>query len=233
MHTSALQNARRFFNTYAGALPAASDRVHVVEIGSANVNGSLREVCPPGVRYTGLDFAAGPGVDIVLDDAYALPLADGCADIVVSSSCFEHSDLFWLVFLEAMRILAPHGLFYLNAPSNGAIHRYPVDCWRFYPDSGRALVTWGRRNGLACELLESWVGAREGTQEGDHWNDFVAIFLKDSAHISAYPRRILHRLQGFQNGTLHGDDRVLNPSVLTEDQLRMKAMAAQLRALRP
>jgi SAM-dependent methyltransferase len=72
--------------------------------------------------------------------SYKLPFADGSVDVVLSSSCFEHSEFFWLLFLEILRVLRPEGLFYLNAPSNGPFHRYPVDCWRFYPDSGNALV---------------------------------------------------------------------------------------------
>ena len=36
-------------------------------------------------------------------------------------------------------MLRPAGLFYLNAPSNGDFHRYPVDCWRIMPDGMRYL----------------------------------------------------------------------------------------------
>ena len=64
--------------------------------------------------------------------------------------------MFWVSYLEILRILKPVGLFYLNAPSDGAVHKYPVDCWRFYPDSGQALVTWSKRNGFNNVLLECY-----------------------------------------------------------------------------
>jgi hypothetical protein len=39
-----------------------------------NVNGSLKELVPPGDQYVGIDFATGEGVDLGLDDPYRLEL---------------------------------------------------------------------------------------------------------------------------------------------------------------
>jgi SAM-dependent methyltransferase len=139
----------------------------------------------------------GNGVDIVIRDPYRMPFPDVSTDVVVSSSCFEHSEFFWLTFLEVMRILKDDGIFYLNAPSNGVFHRYPVDCWRFYPDSGHAMVAWGKYNGYDPILLESFIGQR--STEGI-WNDFVAVFLKNARFSGKYPGRIIHSLTDFCNG---------------------------------
>ena len=68
-----------------------------------------------------MDFQVGPGVDLLLSDPYVFPLEDENCDVVLSSSCFEHSEFFWLTFLEALRILKPHGLLYINAPSTGTL----------------------------------------------------------------------------------------------------------------
>jgi hypothetical protein len=38
------------------------------------------------------------------------PLKNDFADVIVSSSCFEHSEFFWLLFNESLRILKPNGL---------------------------------------------------------------------------------------------------------------------------
>src|SRR3954466_617878 len=171
MHPTAIQNARHFFDCYApGFAPRAG--VRVIDIGAQDVNGSLRATCPAGFEYVGVDFVAGKGVDVVLDDPYRLPFADASVDIAVSSSCFEHCEMFWVLFLEVLRVLKPRGLFYLNIPSNGEFHRGPVDCWRFYPDSGRSLVACARRNGIPAALLESYTSS----QVRDQWNDFVAVF---------------------------------------------------------
>ena len=42
----------------------AKDNIKVLEIGSYNVNGSIRAFFP-NANYTGVDLCDGPGVDIV------------------------------------------------------------------------------------------------------------------------------------------------------------------------
>jgi len=205
MHPTAMNNCKSFFDTYSKCF-TQSKETKVVEIGSQDVNGSLRSVTPSEFEYVGVDFQTAKGVDIVLDDPYSLPFDNESVDIVLSSSCFEHSEMFWLVFLEVMRILKPAGIFYLNAPSSGPFHRYPVDCWRFYPDSGRAMVTWSNRNGLNAQLLESYI------QKGGGWQDFVGVFVKDDLYESKFPGRILDIKKDFENGLLRNSTDFLNPS---------------------
>ena len=150
MHFSSINIGKKFFNTY---LKDKTNLV-IVEIGSLDVNGSLRQFCSKENKYIGVDFAIGNNVDVVLKNPYKLPFKPNSIDVCISSSCFEHSEFFWLLFSEIQRILKPNGIFYLNAPSNGPFHRYPVDCYRFYPDSGIALQNWGRKNNYKTLLLE-------------------------------------------------------------------------------
>ncbi|MDR0498812.1 MAG: class I SAM-dependent methyltransferase [Holophagales bacterium] len=203
------------------------DDLKIIEIGSQDVNGSIRSAAPPNCKYIGVDFVEGKGVDVVLDDPYSLPFNSEEADIVLSSSCMEHSEMFWLVYLEMLRILKPKGLIYLNAPSNGLIHRYPVDCWRFYPDSGHALVSWARRNSINAALLESYLSL----QEVHPWNDFVAVFVKDEKFVADFPKRILHNLTAFQNGIIYGKNELLNPNVIPEDQQNIIVMFHKIKEL--
>lgn len=109
---------------------------NILDIGSRNVNGTLRDVRPEGCGYLCVDLGAGPGVDLVLSDPHQLPLAEQSFDMVVSTSCLEHDPMFWLTFLEMCRILRHGGYIYINGPYHG----YPYDHWRFYPDSGMALA---------------------------------------------------------------------------------------------
>ena len=225
MHPSALRNAERFFQTYAPHRQGSA--VRAVDIGSQDVNGSLRQVCPPGVEYVGVDFVHGNGVDVVIDDPYVMPFEDDAFDFVVSSSCFEHSEMFWLLFLELLRITKPDGAIYINAPSNASFHRYPVDCWRFYPDSGNALVTWGKRSGYRCGLLESYIS--DQGEEG-MVNDFVAVIIKDSSFAAQYPERITRRHADFHNGFNDMDREILRYEPETEDH--RKLLGNRLKALR-
>jgi len=213
MHATAMKNGSRFFDVYVKKMSAPV----VVEIGARNVNGSLRAVLPAQARYIGVDLAAAPNVDVVLDDPYKLPFEDGSIDAVVSSSCFEHAEFFWESFLEIQRVLKPEGLFYMNVPSNGEFHRYPVDCWRFYPDSGLALAKWARSKGYETTLLESYTGY----QEDDDWNDQVCIFVKDEAQASRYQERITANFSLFTNGLSYPQlTEYRQPQTRTQEQRR-------------
>jgi SAM-dependent methyltransferase len=223
MHGSAMEYGKRFFELYA----RGAKGLKIVEIGALDINGSLRSVAPPDNTYLGLDTIDGKGVDIVVVDSYILPLKNNTVDICISSSCFEHAEFFWLCFNEVLRILKPEGIFYLNAPSNGAFHRHPVDCWRFYPDSGVALQNWGRRNGYPVVLLESFIGL----QKGDTWNDFVAVFLKDRAYIDRYPERLLDRDREVMNGIRYGTDDFINLVSPSQDQEAHRKLTEIVRSI--
>jgi SAM-dependent methyltransferase len=129
MHYTAMKYGHLFFRTCHSQEAAP----RILDLGSQDVNGSLRQVAPSASDYVGADFVEGRGVDVILTDPYALPFENESFDACVSSSVFEHSEMFWLVFLEVLPVLRPDGLLYLNLPSIGGFHRYPVDCWRFYP----------------------------------------------------------------------------------------------------
>jgi SAM-dependent methyltransferase len=217
MHPSAQSNCQIFFNTYSNSFPL-NQETHVVEIGSQDVNGSLRTCAPKEFSYIGVDFIAAKGVDVVLEDPYKLPFEDESIDIVISSSCFEHSEMFWLVFLEILRILKPAGIFYLNAPSTGGYHRYPVDCWRFYPDSGLALVSWAKRNGYNTEILESYV------QKGGSFQDFVGVFLKDKKYLANFNNRIVWSKTDFENGYSSESPTLINQSDSSQNEKKLLAI---------
>ena len=226
MHDTAMEYGSLFFKIYL----KNSQDIRIVEVGSQDVSGSLRSVAPAKNNYIGVDFMKAPGVDIVLDDPYHLPFEDESVDVVVTSSCFEHSEFFWLVFNEILRILKPSGLLYINAPSNGAVHRYPVDCWRFYPDSGLALQNWGRRSGYNCALVESFTGLRKA----DIWDDYVAVFVKDENHISVHNDRMQRHTNRYLNGMVYGEKTISNPAALINDKggAVMKLRSLFLRPLR-
>jgi hypothetical protein len=66
---------------------------------------------------------------------------------------------------------------YINAPSNGPEHRFPVDNWRFYKDSWKALEKWGRRNKQKVVLLDSYI-AQPNNDGGFAWKDSIGIYEK-------------------------------------------------------
>lgn len=216
MHPSALNNGRCFFQTYG---PIIANSACLLDNGAFDVNGSLRGVAPQVWEYVGVDFSAGPRIDVILDGPYQPPFPDGSFDFAVSSSCFEHSEMFWILFLEILRVLRPKGLLYLNVPANGSFHRYTVDFRRFFPVSGKALEKWARRNRLFPRLLKSFVRH----QQVNPWNDFVAVYVSDADCASLYLKRMYTIRADMENihSTLTGGE-LLNFSPMTEGLRRLR-----------
>lgn len=193
MHDTALEIGRLAIEIYGGG---AGQKI--LEIGSLDVNGSLRQFQPEGSHYLGVDLEAGNGVDMIVKPGQPLPFADGSFDLVLASSVFEHDPAFWNTFLDLVRLLREGGMLYINAPSNGLVHRYPEDHWRFYPDSGRALERWAASQDMEVRLIESFIAPRNK----DNWNDFVAVFRKGSDE-GGLPGRFIHaEVEGFNVWTI-------------------------------
>ena len=83
-----------FFEHALKALkPGALRPLRVVEIGSYDVNGSIRGVVSSSVEiseYVGVDLIPGPGVDIVCS-GHELDLPDASFDVTLSAECLEHN----------------------------------------------------------------------------------------------------------------------------------------------
>ncbi|GGK12459.1 hypothetical protein GCM10010124_01240 [Pilimelia terevasa] len=84
-----------------------------------------------GYRHVGVDvtgsalrLAAGRGVRPVLADATALPLPDGCADVVVAGELFEHVTDLPAAVGEACRVLAPSGVLVLDTLNDTRLSRF-------------------------------------------------------------------------------------------------------------
>jgi hypothetical protein len=182
MHQSSIRHVADLLSRYA--VRAGT----VVDIGSMDVNGTYRHLFPE-CRYIGIDMEPGPGVDIVASEPYRYPLSSSTADLVVSGQAFEHMEFFWLGWLDMCRIVKRGGLIFLLAPSRGPEHRYPVDCWRFYPDGFRALAKWA-----GVELLEVSTDWAEDPDPGSApWGDTVGVFRRYHEAVAGRVRRYLLR----------------------------------------
>jgi SAM-dependent methyltransferase len=172
LHASSLQNMAKCYERFvAGTDLERKETIEVLDVGGADVNGSYRRIFNgPNVSYRAADLQPGNGVDVVLQDPYRLPFPDGEIDLVISGQMFEHCEFFWLAFREMVRVLHPEGYLFLIAPSSGGVHRYPVDCYRFNPDSYQALAKYGE-----CFLVDSW------QDERGPFRDLVGVFSRSSA----------------------------------------------------
>lgn len=154
-----------------------NESLRILDLGSQDVNGSYRPLfSEPTWNYSGLDMTAGRNVDIVLQTPYAWKeVASESADVVISGQAFEHIEYFWITLLEVARVLKYGGLCCILAPSSGPEHRYPVDCWRFYPDGMGALTRFAKMD--VVEATTQWqdIGYPDGS---DAWHDSMLICRK-------------------------------------------------------
>jgi len=213
MHDSALESFIEFKKIYLDN--KQSKKIAITEIGSQAINSSVKSSLNEKYDYTGVDITAGENVDIVLKDPYKLPFSDESIDAVISISVFEHTEFFWLTYLEILRILKPDGLFFLNVPSNSKFHRHSSDNWRFYPDSSIALEKWGIKNNYNPKVLEHYTNLENGR---DIWNDYVSITIKDKKFIDKYEKRILDFKKNFTNGRKNNFQGIINFQEIPQDQ---------------
>ena len=211
MHDSAKKSFSLFKENYLDTL----GEIKIVEIGSKSVNSDIRNALNKNFKYIGLDIDKGKNVDLVLENPYKFPFEDSSVDVIVSISVFEHTEFFWLTFLEILRVLKPEGLFFLNAPSNSKYHQHETDNWRFYPDSSLALEKWGKFNSYNPKVLEHYTNYENGR---DIWNDYVSIIIKDEKFKEKYPNRILDKKKNFTNGRTDKSKELINFRAMPQDQ---------------
>ena len=193
MHQSSYTKMQGFRQNFLAG--KESDYLFILDLGSQDVNGSYRPLFEnTSWRYAGMDMAAGANVDVVVQTPYDWKeIASASVDVLISGQAFEHIEYFWITMLEIERVLKPGGLCCLLAPSSGPEHRYPVDCWRFYPDGMRALV-----RSSALELLEvSTQWEDEGYLDGsDWWHDTMLVCQKPViSRMKAWKRCFIRWLQ--------------------------------------
>ena len=198
MHTSSFNKMVAFRKRYLSRFEGAP--LSILDLGSQDVNGCYRPIFDdPQWKYRGIDLAPGKNVDIVLADPYKWSgIPSGSVDVVISGQAFEHIEFFWLTMLEVSRVLKHRGLCCVIAPSSGPEHRYPVDCWRYYPDGMRALANFSRLDVL--EATTEWT-PEDYPDQSQAWKDSVLVASKpkmsigDKVRASIYAR-ILRQMSG-------------------------------------
>ena len=122
----------------------------VLEIGSRNINGSVRHLFAGAADYVGVDAVDGPGVDIVGDGATIEVLFDSF-DVVACTEVLEHVDdtIAAGIIANAHRHLVAGGRFVMTCAGPGrgahsAIDERPIRPWEFY------------RN-VDADLLAAWL----------------------------------------------------------------------------
>lgn len=106
----------------------------VLEVGSYDVNGSLRyivELMEPS-EYTGVDVEEGPGVDMVCQaEGLTEKFGREKFDFVISSCVLEHLRDWKTAVSNMKNVCKPGGTLLIIVPSDWPYHAYPYDFWRY------------------------------------------------------------------------------------------------------
>lgn len=191
VHPSSFDKMSGFVEKYLQ--PRRNEPLLILDLGSQDINGSYRTLLEHAPwRYVGVDMAPGNNVDVVLRDPYYWrEIAPASADVIVSGQTFEHTEFFWLSMREMARALKVGGLLCVIAPSAGDEHRYPLDCWRVYPDGLRAVARYA-----GLETIEAWTqwgDLQKYDDESNKWHDSVLIARKPQEKSGLRRRREVER----------------------------------------
>lgn len=108
----------RFVMRVMGKYPDSFMENKVLEVGSLNINGSVRGFFFNPLEYVGCDVGPGPGVDIVCPGE-DLTFPDGYFDTVISTEMMEHNPNWIKTFENMYRMLRPGGLMVMTCAGPG------------------------------------------------------------------------------------------------------------------
>jgi SAM-dependent methyltransferase len=186
MHEASFEKMRAFRSAYVNPKDYP---IRVLDVGAGTGEEALsyRSLFePPDFKYVGLDYAHDTNVDVVPADPFSWDeLETEGFDLVLLGKTVEHTPFFWITAAEVARVLVPGGLVAIIAPSAGRVHRLPVDCWRFYPDSWPALCAY-----VGLDLAESFIDypAKDRPIGGQAWNDAMMVGRKPDPGPGYYDR---------------------------------------------
>lgn len=116
----------------------------VLEVGSYDVNGSVRpyiESLDPA-EYLGVDAGPGPSVDRVVDCEQLCSQVGNDWDIVISTEMLEHVKDWQTCMAQLAEAVTPNGHLIVTTRSPGfPYHPFPDDFWRFTIEQMTQILT--------------------------------------------------------------------------------------------
>jgi SAM-dependent methyltransferase len=107
-----------FFRACAATNVALLAGGRLLEVGSYDVNGSVRQIFSDTAEYVGIDLQTGPGVDLV-GFGHELDFPDSHFDVAISGECFEHDPHWRETLANMVRVTRPNGFVAFTCASRG------------------------------------------------------------------------------------------------------------------
>ncbi|MBS0304613.1 MAG: class I SAM-dependent methyltransferase [Proteobacteria bacterium] len=160
-----------YFGSVRDAYPGFFRGVRVLEVGSLDINGSLRPLFE-GCEYTGADLQLGPGVDLACP-GQLLEFPSGHFDTVVSAECLEHNPFWRETLANMLRMTRPGGLVLVSCATTG---RKEHGTTRTNPDASPFTVAarWDYYRNLRARDVERGVHLPGWLADWRFWTNYVS-----------------------------------------------------------
>jgi SAM-dependent methyltransferase len=107
-----------FFTKVKKQFPHYFVDTSIVEMGSLNINGTVRILFENPKQYVGIDLGEGKDVDVICKgEEYDAP--DESFDVAISAECFEHNPAWAETFENMYRLTKKNGLVTFTCASEG------------------------------------------------------------------------------------------------------------------
>lgn len=140
---------RDFFITVKEKFPQYFENVSVIEMGSLNINGTVRDFYDNPTQYIGVDLGEGPGVDLI-SEGQDVDFPEHSFDVAVSAECFEHNP-HWLETFVNMHRMAKSFIVFTCAGEGRPEH----GTTRTTPGNSPFTLEWNYYKNLTQEDFES------------------------------------------------------------------------------
>ena len=166
-----------YFELLKKIYPDRFKDVRVLEVGSLDINGSIRQ-CFESCDYVGVDLEEGKGVDLA-KEGQLLDFPTRSFDVVASAECLEHNPFWAETVVNMLRMMKEDGMISISCASYGREEHgtsrttptaspFTVDAkWEYYRNLGekdfrfldlplpssRYLDTYGSRSS-GCPFLD-------------------------------------------------------------------------------
>ena len=163
-----------FFETVRSHYAAHFKAARVLEVGSLDINGSVRELFED-CQYTGVDLQPGRGVDLACP-GHLLALPTESFDTVISAECFEHNPFWRETLANMLRMLRPGGLVTISCATTG---RKEHGTTRTNPDASPFTVQerWDYYQNLTPSKLVAGVNMAGWLADWHCWVNYISYDL--------------------------------------------------------
>lgn len=160
-----------FFTAVRSHCPEAFERARVLEVGSLDINGSVRELFTQ-CEYTGVDLQLGPGVDLARQ-AQLVEFPSGHFDTTISAECLEHNPFWRETIANMLRMTRPGGLVLISCATTGRLEHGTT---RTNPDASpfTSAENWDYYENLTAGDIDAAVNLPGWLADWGSWVNFVS-----------------------------------------------------------